>query len=146
MAAAGIPLQREDHAHSMAAFALEAMSVINNKKMSLDVKNMKPGTPNLLSALEFRCGINCGPVVAGVIGEKKFIYDLWGDTVNTASRMEENGIVGRIQVTDRFKNKLTIDNGQLTIKFEERGEMEIKGKGMMKTWFLVELCHESKNS
>jgi len=124
MAVAGIPEPKIEHALSASNFALEAM-----EKMNGEVKLNG-------AELHFRCGIDCGPVVAGIIGEKKFIYDLWGDTVNTASRMEKLGIPGMIQVTDRFKNKLENDKGNLIIKFEERGEMEIKGKGKMKTWFL----------
>ena len=125
MAASGVPLIREDHAEVAMNFALEAM-----KKM--EGFDTGDGTK-----INFRCGIDCGPIVAGVIGEKKFIYDLWGDTVNTASRMEEYGVPGKIQVTERFKKKVEIRNEELGINFEERGEIEIKGKGMMKTYFLI---------
>lgn len=82
--------------------------------------------------LDLRIGINCGPVVAGVIGYKKFAYDLWGDTVNVASRMESSGIPGKIQVTENFYKLLKDD-----YLFEERGEIEVKGKGLMKTYFLI---------
>jgi class 3 adenylate cyclase len=71
-------------------------------------------------------------VVAGVIGRRKFIYDLWGDTVNTASRMESHGIAGRIQVTEATYRRL-----RDRYRFEDRGEMEIKGKGRIKTYLLV---------
>jgi len=125
MAASGIPVPREDYAESIAHMALDVMQTMENYR-SQDGHEIK-----------FRIGLDCGPIVAGVIGEQKFIYDLWGDMVNTASRMETNGIIGRIQCTERFKEKLTIDNGELKIKFEERGEIEVKGKGMMRTYFLI---------
>ncbi len=124
MAAAGVPQPNQDHAKMAAKFAIESMKTI---------QDYDTGGGKLIN---FRCGIDCGPIVAGVIGEKKFIYDIWGDAVNTASRMEEYGQQGKIQVTERFKEKLKIDNGELKIEFEERGDIEIKGKGMMKTYFL----------
>ena len=78
-----------------------------------------------------RVGIDTGPVIAGIIGRNKFIYDLWGDTVNIASRMESNGVTGEIQVSEntwkRLKDKF---------QFRERGEIEVKGKGQMKAWIL----------
>jgi len=79
-----------------------------------------------------RIGINCGPVVAGVIGLTKFTYDLWGDTVNVASRMESTGQEGQIQVTQEVYERL---QGRFT--FELRGEIPIKGKGTMTTYWLT---------
>jgi adenylate cyclase len=82
--------------------------------------------------LQLRIGIDVGPVVAGVMGRSKFIYDLWGDTVNTASRMESHGIPGAIQVTERAHDRLAA-----TFEFEERGTIEIKGKGHLRTFLLI---------
>ncbi len=83
--------------------------------------------------LEIRIGIHTGPVVAGVIGRRKFIYDIWGDTVNTASRLESHGLPGRIQISQETYNRL----GNDYYLFEDRGEIELKGKGPMKAWLLV---------
>jgi class 3 adenylate cyclase len=132
MAAAGIPVPRKDHAEAIAMMALDVMST------------MKEYRSEEGHEINFRIGLDCGPIVAGVIGEQKFIYDLWGDMVNTASRMETNGIIGKIQCTERFKNALTLPSpsgrgiqGE-NFKFIERGEIEIKGKGKMRTWFLID--------
>ena len=82
--------------------------------------------------LAIRIGIHTGPVVAGVIGKRKFIYDVWGDTVNTASRMESHGVPGSIQVTQETYARLRED-----FAFEDRGEIDVKGKGPMHAWLLL---------
>ena len=79
-----------------------------------------------------RIGIDTGPVVAGVIGRAKFIYDLWGDTVNTASRMESHGVPGTIQVTERTYEQL-----RDRYAFQPRGTIEVKGKGPMPSYLLT---------
>ena len=81
---------------------------------------------------QIRIGINSGAVVAGVIGKRKFIYDLWGAAVNTASRMESHGVSGRIQVTESTRLRL----GEPFI-LDKRGAIDVKGKGRMNTWFLT---------
>jgi class 3 adenylate cyclase len=83
--------------------------------------------------IRFRVGINCGPVVAGVIGTKKFIYDIWGDTVNLASRMESTGVPGRVQVSAAVEARL-----RSRFRMDPRGLVEVKGKGLIPTWFLLD--------
>ncbi|MDB4993459.1 MAG: adenylate/guanylate cyclase [Myxococcaceae bacterium] len=119
MVAGGLPDHKADHAEAIAEMALEMRTALENLKSVLG------------EAISIRIGIHTGPVVAGVIGKKKFIYDIWGDTVNTASRMESHALPGTIQVSeDTFK--------LLSSKFAltARGEIDVKGKGPMKTWFL----------
>ncbi len=119
MVGAGLPTPRADHAQVIAEMALDMLDAI-------DRFNRKHGTE-----LAMRIGINSGPVVAGVIGRKKFIYDIWGDAVNTAARMESQGLVGGIQVTEATYRCL---KGQYL--FGDRGMVAIKGKGQMHTYLL----------
>ncbi len=120
MVASGIPVPRNDHAEAIAEMALDMQSELAR----FNVKN--------IATLNIRIGINTGPVVAGVIGTKKFIYDLWGDAVNTASRMESHGLPGSIQVTES-----TYEYLQNKYLFKERGVIQVKGKGEMKTYWLI---------
>ncbi|MFE1744897.1 adenylate/guanylate cyclase domain-containing protein [Coleofasciculus sp. H7-2] len=120
MVVGGLPIPREDHAEAIAQMALDMQQAIANL-------NDKTG-----ESFSIRIGINTGSVVAGVIGIKKFIYDLWGDTVNTASRMESHGLPGHIQVTDSTYKLL-----QNRFLFKERGVIHIKGKGEMTTYLLI---------
>ncbi len=120
MVVAGIPYPIADHATAIAHMALDMQA-------GIEAYAKRTGTE-----LSIRIGIHTGSVVAGVIGTKKFIYDLWGDTVNTASRMESSGLPGRIQVTETTQ-KLIADQFEL----EPRGPIEVKGKGTMNTFLLV---------
>ena len=120
MVAAGVPSPRRDHAHALARMALDMQEAMRSVE---EVGHF---------GLELRVGINSGPVVAGVIGRKRFLYDLWGDAVNTASRMESHGTSGRIQITRATKDLLEDE-----FVCEPRGTIPVKGKGEMEAWYLV---------
>ena len=120
MAVAGVPIPSEFHAEAVADMALDIMLAIRD----LAEKENLP--------ISIRAGIHTGYLTAGVIGEKKFAYDLWGDTVNTASRMESSGEPGRVQCSEATYHAL-----KDIFDFEERGTIEVKGKGAMKTYFVV---------
>src|SRR3989454_5219195 len=116
----GLPVPRPDHAQAIANMALDMLDRIAGL-------NQQHGW-----AVGFRIGLNSGPAVAAVVGRLRFTYDVWSDTVNTASRMESSGTAGRIQVTEEIYRRLT-----LTHTFERRGQIDIKGKGPMTTYFLI---------
>jgi class 3 adenylate cyclase len=119
MVASGLPVPRADHAVVLA-------------DMALDMRDALAAVArDLTYPLQIRIGIHAGPVVAGVIGKRKFIYDLWGDTVNTASRMESHGVPGEIQISEAMKALL---GG--AFELESRGEIQVKGKGAMVTYLL----------
>ena len=119
MVASGLPMPRSDHAEAIADMALAMQREIARFSQTFN----RP--------LDIRIGINSGPVVAGVIGAKKFVYDLWGDTVNVASRMESQGLAGGIQVGPATYTRL-----KSLYTFEYRGSIEVKGKGEMETYWL----------
>jgi class 3 adenylate cyclase len=120
MVAGGLAPGDADHAVRVVQFGLDMLA-------ALDAINRETG-----NQLELRVGINSGPVVAGVIGSRKFCYDLWGDTVNTASRMESSGVKGRVQVAQRTHE---LAAGRLA--FEARGKIQVKGKGEMETYLVA---------
>jgi class 3 adenylate cyclase len=120
MVAGGIPEVRDCHARDVSAMALDMMQAV------VEI-NRKTG-----QSVDIRIGIHTGPAVAGVIGIKKFSYDVWGDTVNTDSRMESSSLPGRIQLSQQAAALLSDD-----FLLEERGMVEVKGKGRMKTYWLL---------
>jgi adenylate cyclase len=119
MAAAGLPDPVADHPERAAHMALDLLEVMDR---------FNAQGPHRLT---IRIGLGTGGVVAGVIGRRKFLYDLWGDVVNTASRMETHSLPGRIQLTDTTRQRL----GE-PFNLERRETIEVKGKGAMQTWFL----------
>lgn len=120
MVAAGVPRRRPDHALVLTQLALDIRDFVNQHEFKGH-------------QLQFRIGINSGSVVAGVIGRKKFAYDLWGDAVNTASRMESHGSGGFIQITEDTYTLIKND-----FNCESRGKVNVKGKGEINVWYVID--------
>ena len=120
MVVGGLPIPRSDHAEAVAEMALD----MQQEMAQFNLDNTEP--------LSLRIGIHTGSVVAGVIGLKKFIYDLWGDAVNTASRMESHGLANCIQVS-----QATYELLQPKYQLKKRGAIQVKGKGEMVTYILI---------
>lgn len=121
MVASGIPRRRPDHAHALLSMALELRDMVRDRTFHGERR------------LEIRIGVNSGSVVAGVIGRQKFSYDLWGDAVNTASRMESHGSAGRIQIT-----RPTYDLVKDDFECVPQGRIDVKGKGEMEVWYVID--------
>ena len=120
MVVSGVPTPRSDHVQAIACLALDMTEAVADL------------TDPQGRAVPLRIGLASGPVVAGVVGARKFFYDVWGDAVNVASRMESTDVEGRIQVPQAMYERLK--DGYV---LEERGDVDVKGKGLIHTWYLV---------
>ncbi|WP_422746499.1 adenylate/guanylate cyclase domain-containing protein [Mycobacterium sp. WMMD1722] len=120
MVVSGVPRPRPDHVEALACLALDMADAVADL------------TDHRGRAVPLRIGLAAGPVVAGVVGARKFFYDVWGDAVNVAARMETTDVVGRIQVPHNIYERI-----RHSFDFEERGDVDIKGKGVIHTWYLV---------
>ena len=120
MGVAGVPAPRPDHAEATARLALAMLAYVDERRASG------------MRCLDFLIGVNSGPVIGGVIGRRKFVFDIWGDTVNTAARMESHGVAGKVQLTEATYELL-----KERFVCEPRGTIEVKGKGAVRTWWLV---------
>ena len=125
MAAGGIPKQDKESLINIVLAGLEMQDFMSKRKINNDADNT--------ASFEMRLGIHAGPIVAGIVGIKKFQYDVWGDTVNTASRIESNGIVGKVNISESLYNLL---KNEECFRFEYRGSIEAKGKGELKMYFV----------
>ncbi len=141
MAVAGAPVHQDDHAQRAALAAIDVMEAMNNLSVTIPQELGETSWTSQVGEIQVRIGLHRGEAIGGVIGDKKFTFDLWGDAVNTAARMESHGEAGKIHVSEEFRSAVVSTSATPAmstphLEFIERGEMEIKGKGKMKTYFL----------
>jgi len=132
MAAGGLPIPTDDSVKNTVQAALEMQEFITRRKVEMDVEGKQ--------AFEMRVGIHTGPVVAGIVGIKKFQYDVWDDTVNTASRMESTGEVGKVNISQSIYELIQAaerSRGAPLFNFIHRGKIKAKGKGEMNMYFVT---------
>jgi class 3 adenylate cyclase len=150
MAVAGAPVPDANHAANAAAAALDLLEAMNNLRIIIPEELGDRSWVESVGDIQVRIGLHCGAAIGGVIGDKKFSFDLWGDAVNTAARMESHGDAGKIHCSEAFARELGMRNEELGMEeknaqlvihnsqflISSRGEMDIKGKGIMTTYFL----------
>jgi class 3 adenylate cyclase len=150
MAVAGAPVSDANHTVNAAAAALDLLEEMNNLNIVVPEELGDRSWTSEVGEIQVRIGLHCGTAIGGVIGDKKYSFDLWGDAINTAARMEQFGEAGKIHCSETFARELGMTNeesgmkegdAQLVIRnsqflISSRGEMDIKGKGKMQTFFL----------
>jgi len=125
MAAGGLPVPTDDSVRKTVLAGLEMAEFMINKKQEREAESK--------FCFEMRVGIHTGPIVAGIVGVKKFQYDIWGDSVNIASRVENSGEAGKVNIS---RSTYELIKGDPAFKFHSRGEVEVKGKGAIEMWFV----------